>query len=164
MGSLNSHVILKFNRHLSSTAAEVPVKLHTNCTILYKNLVTSRLCEIGYWNGAHKPQLMMKLSELRSLILASYTIKWHHHLWQPPMPPLITKQSPWQGFLSVLISIFHLLLCWVDHDKQIQNDEIKTLFFFVYVIQTDKDFTQCILSGMATLATGWNFMKSNLTL
>ena len=44
--SLIYRIALKFDRHLGSTAADVPVKLKSDQTILNTNLVVSRLCEI----------------------------------------------------------------------------------------------------------------------
>ena len=50
IGNLNYGIALKFNRHISSTAAEVPVKFQSNRTILNTNLTASRLCEIWRWD------------------------------------------------------------------------------------------------------------------
>ena len=46
IGSLNYRIALKFDRHVGSTAAEVPVKFQSDRTILHTNLAASRLCEI----------------------------------------------------------------------------------------------------------------------
>ena len=37
---------LKFNKHIGSTAAEVPVSFQSDCTILDEILAASRLCKI----------------------------------------------------------------------------------------------------------------------
>ena len=44
--SLNYCIALKFDWHLGSSAAEVPVKFQSDSTSLNTNLVTLRLCEI----------------------------------------------------------------------------------------------------------------------
>ena len=46
IGTINCRIALKFDRHIGSTAAEVPVKLQSNRTILNTNLAASRLYEI----------------------------------------------------------------------------------------------------------------------
>ena len=47
IGNLNYRITLKFDRHISSTAAEVPVKFQSDCTIPNTNLKRLfRLCEI----------------------------------------------------------------------------------------------------------------------
>ena len=46
IGSLNYCITLKFGRHISSTAAEVPAKFQSNSTIVDTNLAASRLCKI----------------------------------------------------------------------------------------------------------------------
>ena len=46
IGTLNSRIALKFDRHIGSTAAEVPVKFQSDRTILNTNLAASRLNEI----------------------------------------------------------------------------------------------------------------------
>ena len=46
IGSLNYRVTLKFDRHVSSIAAEVPVKFQSDRTILYTKVVASRLYKI----------------------------------------------------------------------------------------------------------------------
>ena len=46
IGTLNCRIALKFDRHIGSTAAEVPVKFQSDRTILNTNLATSRLFEI----------------------------------------------------------------------------------------------------------------------
>ena len=46
IGTLNCHITLKFDRHIGSTAAEVPVKFQGDRTILNANLAASRLYEI----------------------------------------------------------------------------------------------------------------------
>ena len=46
IGTLNCRIALKFDRHISSTAAEVPVKFQSDRTILNSNLAASRLYEI----------------------------------------------------------------------------------------------------------------------
>ena len=45
IGSLNDRIALKFDRHIGSTAAEVPLKFQSNLTIMNTNLVVSRLSE-----------------------------------------------------------------------------------------------------------------------
>ena len=45
--SLNYHITLKFDRHISNTIAEEPVKFQSDHTILNSNLAASSLCEIG---------------------------------------------------------------------------------------------------------------------
>ena len=44
--TLNRRIALKFDRHIGSNAAEVPVKFQSDRTILNTNLVASRLDEI----------------------------------------------------------------------------------------------------------------------
>ena len=44
--SLNDHITLKFDMHISSSAAEVPVKFQSDQTIMNTNLVDLRLHEI----------------------------------------------------------------------------------------------------------------------
>ena len=39
-------IVLRFDRHLSSSAAEMPVKFQNNTIIITSNLVTSKLHEI----------------------------------------------------------------------------------------------------------------------
>ena len=46
MVTLNCRIALKFDRHIGSTAAEVPVKCQSDRTILNTNLAASRLYEI----------------------------------------------------------------------------------------------------------------------
>ena len=46
IGTLNCCIALKFDRHIGSTAAEVPVKFQSDRTILNTNLAASRLYEI----------------------------------------------------------------------------------------------------------------------
>ena len=46
IGTLNCHIALKFDRHIGSNAAEVPVKFQSDRTILNTNLAASRLYEI----------------------------------------------------------------------------------------------------------------------
>ena len=46
IGTLNCRIALKFDRHIGSTAAEVPVKFQSDRTILNANLAASRLYEI----------------------------------------------------------------------------------------------------------------------
>ena len=46
IGNLNCRIALKFDRHIGSTAAEVPVKFPSDRTILNTNLAASRLYEI----------------------------------------------------------------------------------------------------------------------
>ena len=46
IGTLNCRLALKFDRHIGSTAAEVPVKFQSDRTILNTNLAASRLYEI----------------------------------------------------------------------------------------------------------------------
>ena len=46
IGSLNYHIALEFDRHVGSTAAEVPVKFQGDRTILNTNLAASRIYEI----------------------------------------------------------------------------------------------------------------------
>ena len=46
IGNLNYHITLKFDRHVDSTAAEVPVKFRSDRTILNTNLTALKLCEI----------------------------------------------------------------------------------------------------------------------
>ena len=46
IGTLNSRIALKFDRHIGSTAAEVPVEFQSDRTILNTNLAASRLYEI----------------------------------------------------------------------------------------------------------------------
>ena len=49
----NHHIALKYDRRLSSMAAEVHVKFYSDWTILNSNLTASRLCEIlQYFNWA----------------------------------------------------------------------------------------------------------------
>ena len=43
---LNCRIALKFDRHIDSTAAEVPVKFQSDRTILNTNIAASRLYEI----------------------------------------------------------------------------------------------------------------------
>ena len=43
---MNCRIALKFDRHIGSTAAEVPVKFQSHQTILNTNLAASRLYEI----------------------------------------------------------------------------------------------------------------------
>ena len=45
-GTLNCRIALKFDRHIGSTAAEVPAKFWSDRTILNTNLAASRLYEI----------------------------------------------------------------------------------------------------------------------
>ena len=45
-GTLNCRIALKFDRHIGSTAAEVPFKFQSDRTILNTNLAASRLYEI----------------------------------------------------------------------------------------------------------------------
>ena len=44
-----SHEVSKFDRHLGSSAAEMPVKFQSDTTILTSNLAASRLEEILWW-------------------------------------------------------------------------------------------------------------------
>ena len=46
IGTLNCRITLKFDRHIGSTAAEVPVKFQSDRTILNTNLAALRLHEI----------------------------------------------------------------------------------------------------------------------
>ena len=46
IGSLNYRIVLKFDKHISSTAADVPVKFQSDCTVLNTNLTALRLDEI----------------------------------------------------------------------------------------------------------------------
>ena len=46
IGTLNCRIDLKFDRHIGSTAAEVPVKLQSDRAILNTNLAASILYEI----------------------------------------------------------------------------------------------------------------------
>ena len=46
IGTLNCCIALKFDRHIGSTAAKVPVKFQSDRTILNTNLAASRLYEI----------------------------------------------------------------------------------------------------------------------
>ena len=46
IGSLDYRIALEFDRHIASSAAEVPHKLQSDRTILNTNLAASRLCEI----------------------------------------------------------------------------------------------------------------------
>ena len=46
IGGLNFHIALKFDRHIGSNAAEVPVKFQSDRAILNTNLTASRLHEI----------------------------------------------------------------------------------------------------------------------
>ena len=46
IGTLNCRIALKFDRHIGSTAAEVPVKFQNDRTNLNTNLAASRLYEI----------------------------------------------------------------------------------------------------------------------
>ena len=46
IGTLNCRIALKFDRHIGSTAAEVPVKFQSDRIILNTNLAASRLNEI----------------------------------------------------------------------------------------------------------------------
>ena len=46
IGTLNCRIALKFDRHIGSNAAEVPVKFQSDRTILNINLAASRLHEI----------------------------------------------------------------------------------------------------------------------
>ena len=46
IGTLNYRIALKFDRHIGSIAAEVPVKFQSDRTILNTNLAASRLYEI----------------------------------------------------------------------------------------------------------------------
>ena len=46
IGTLNCRIALKFDRHIGSTASEVPVKFQSDRTILNTNLAASRLYEI----------------------------------------------------------------------------------------------------------------------
>ena len=46
IGTFNCRIALKFDRHIGSTAAEVPVKFQSDRTILNTNLAASRLYEI----------------------------------------------------------------------------------------------------------------------
>ena len=46
IGTLNCRIALKFDRHIGSTAAEVPVKFQSDRAILNTNLAVSRLYEI----------------------------------------------------------------------------------------------------------------------
>ena len=58
LGSLNYRIALKFDRHVRSTVAKVPVKFQSDRTILNTNLAASRLWDltirrlVGYWNRA----------------------------------------------------------------------------------------------------------------
>ena len=46
IGTLNCRIALKFDRHIGSNAAEVPVKFQSDRKILNTNLAASRLYEI----------------------------------------------------------------------------------------------------------------------
>ena len=46
----NVRIALKFGRHISSSAAEVPAKFQSDWTILNTNLTASRLCKILQYN------------------------------------------------------------------------------------------------------------------
>ena len=46
IGRLNYHIASKFDRHIGSTAADVPVKFQIDCTISNTNLAASRFYEI----------------------------------------------------------------------------------------------------------------------
>ena len=46
IGTLNCRIALKFDRHIGSNAAAVPVKFQSDRTILNTNLAASRLDEI----------------------------------------------------------------------------------------------------------------------
>ena len=46
IGSLNYHIALKFDWHLGSSAAEVPVKSQSDWTVINSNLTASRLHKI----------------------------------------------------------------------------------------------------------------------
>ena len=46
IGSLNYCIMLKFNRHIGSTATDVPVKFQSNRKILNTNLAALKLREI----------------------------------------------------------------------------------------------------------------------
>ena len=46
IGNLDYRIAMKFDRHIGSNAAEVPVKFQSDQTIINANLAASRLCEI----------------------------------------------------------------------------------------------------------------------
>ena len=54
-GTLNCHMASKFDRHMGSNAAEVPVKFQSDRTILNTNLVASRLETGVYQDKWHRP-------------------------------------------------------------------------------------------------------------
>ena len=49
IGSLNYHIVLKFDRCIGNTAAKEPVKFESNGTILNTYLTVLRLCEVLQW-------------------------------------------------------------------------------------------------------------------
>ena len=78
-GILNCRIALKFDRHIGSTTAEVPVKFQSDRKILHTNLAASRLYEIlrkyvfsdietGPWTQSHH-SLLRNMDYVTSVIL-----------------------------------------------------------------------------------------------
>ena len=121
IGSLNYRIALRFDRHLGSTAAEVPAKFQLDRTIVNTNLSASRLCEILHNKTSYRILFLSFLLICCVLVPIDFTHIYPyftHTIFYPYLPrlsrllhchcgnlsisPLLTKQ-PWRKRILLIL-------------------------------------------------------------
>ena len=106
-GSLNYHIAVKLDRHLSSSAAKMPVKFHSNQTVLQTKISQLWDCEILWWDILPGTETAPSAPPRQSCGLSTSDRTTQKHA-----DGLITQKNS---------KIFSYFLSWIQHDKNLPN-------------------------------------------